>query len=103
MEIDLENKFRRWVKKQKGLTYKWTGSREKLDLIVITHTGVVGLLELKNPDGGGKLTPQQAKILAAVRRRTPGVAVCSNDFEECVAWYHMLAKGLFLKFDEEEG
>ena len=97
MEINLENKFRAWVKKQKGLTYKWTGSREKLDLIVVTHTGAVGLLELKNPDGGGKLTPQQKKILATVKRRAPGIAICSNDFEQCCAWYRMLADGTFFR------
>ncbi len=100
LEIDLENKFRNFVKKQKGKTYKWTGSREKLDLIVVSHTGHVGLLELKHPAGTGRLTPQQEKLIREVKKIAPGVAVCSNDFVECVSWYHMLAKGLFTKKGE---
>jgi len=102
MEIDLENKFRNWVKRQGGRTYKWYGSKEKLDLIVITPSGTVGLLELKNPDGGGRLSPQQKKIINDVKRKTPGVAVCSADYDECKAWYMMLYKGMFLKLPESD-
>jgi hypothetical protein len=98
MEIDLENKFRRWVKKQGGHTYKWYGSKEKLDLIVVTHTGVIGLLELKNPDGSGRLLPQQKNIIKEIGRKTP---VCSNDFDECCAWYHATSMGLYLKIGDE--
>jgi len=100
LEIDLENKFRKFVKKQKGLTYKWTGSREKLDLIVVSHTGFVGLLELKKPDGTGRLTPQQKKIIHDIKKIVPGVAVVSDRFDECVSWYHMLSVGMFTKTEE---
>jgi len=92
LEIDLENEFRKWVKRQKGTTYKWTGCREKLDLIVVSHTGVIGLLELKNPNGTGRLSSQQAQVLRDVGKIDREIATCADSWEACVKWYENLAR-----------
>ena len=89
LEIDLENQFRSWVKTHGGITYKWEGKRKKLDLIVVTHRGTIGLLELKRP--GGRPTVQQAALIREVGSVRQGLAVCLDSLDACRAWYYALA------------
>jgi len=65
LEKDIENKFVEWVESQGGKAMKWTGSREKFDRIIMTHTAQLFLLEFKKP--GGELTAHQFDLLDEMR------------------------------------
>ena len=93
LEIDIENRFRKWVAEQGGQTYKWTGGRKKLDLIVVTHTGVIGLLEMKRPKTG-RLRPQQEALIEEVDEIRPGVAFVCDNLAGCAMWYDIVSKGV---------
>ena len=61
LEKDIEQKFGDWVKHKGGLSYKWEGSRKKLDRIVVTNNGTILLIEFKKP--GGKPTTHQKALM----------------------------------------
>ena len=61
LEKDIEQAFVEWVKMKGGLTYKWEGSRRKLDRIVVANGGKIFFVEFKKP--GGRLTAHQKKIV----------------------------------------
>lgn len=61
LEKEDETKFDTWVEQRGGRSYKWTGSRYKLDRVVVTHLGTVMLVEWKTETGA--LTEHQKEIL----------------------------------------
>lgn len=85
LEIDIENAFREWVRGRGGRTYKWTGSRKKLDLIVVPVNGPIGLCEVKRP--GGRPSPQQEELIAEVEEINPESVIISDDFDVLKNWY----------------
>ena len=89
LEKDIERQFCEWVEQQGGKTWKWSGKREKLDRIVLTHTGVIGLLEIKKP--GGVLSPQQKKMLKQIARIDTCLTEVCDNLEDCKKWYILLA------------
>ena len=62
LEKDDEQRFVDWVESRGGKCYKWTGSRKKLDRIVVTHLGAVMLFEFKR-SSDGRLSAHQEEIL----------------------------------------
>jgi hypothetical protein len=90
LEKDIEKKFCAWVEKQGGKTWKWTGGREKLDRIVLTHTGVMGLIEFKKPVTG-RLSEQQKEIVKGVSDIDPCLVCVCNNLDYAKIWYHYIA------------
>lgn len=88
LEKDIEDTFCTWVEQQGGKTWKWSGKRKKLDRIVKTHTGVIGLLELKKP--GGKLRQGQIDVIQEVD--DPELADWVDSLEDAKTWYNQLAE-----------
>lgn len=94
LEQDLENQFIAYVEAQGGLTFKWAGSRRKLDRIVVTHTGVMFVIEFKRP-GGGKLTTHQQKIFDDLELRglADTVMFVVNSLATAMSIYDEAARG----------
>jgi hypothetical protein len=90
LEKDIEKKFCDWVEKQGGKTWKWTGGREKLDRIVLTHTGVMGLIEFKKPVTG-RLSEQQKEIVEFILGIDPRIVCVCDDLSYAKTWYYYIA------------
>jgi len=85
LEKDIEQTFVDWVIRQRGITYKWEGSRKKLDRIVVTSTGNILLIEFKKKTGS-KLSPHQKRIVTEMGYRNAPVLV-TNNVEEAKRFY----------------
>lgn len=85
LEQDIEDKFCKWAVKQGGLTYKWEGSRKKVDRIVITHTGTILLIEFKLPSGN--LSAHQWELIDEVKKISKRVRVCTS-VEQAMEFYY---------------
>jgi hypothetical protein len=90
LEKDIEKKFCGWVEKQGGKTWKWTGGRKKLDRIVLTHTGVMGLIEFKKPITG-RLSEQQKEIVKDIHSIDKHKVCVGYCLDYSKAWYNYLA------------
>lgn len=82
-ERDLESRFCSEVKRRGGVAKKlqWVGSAGAPDRIVLAPGPRIAFVELKRPDGAGRVSKLQARELRLLRRMGFDARVVSSDEE----------------------
>ncbi|MAT51065.1 MAG: nuclease [Porticoccaceae bacterium] len=92
-EAALESRFAEYVRRQGGFAVKFSpfGIKGFPDRIVLLPGGIIGFVELKNPNGKGRVSQSQRRAHRTLRYLGFNVIV-SHRMEELVAWIDELIR-----------